>query len=118
MALWLWVFVFLHYFALKAFMEFFQSRTWAKKYLALSEYDRITFTSYVHAIIHANLATFGSAYAYVYADGKPGTCYFSNEEYQSNMYDVQKYFNAMTGGYLMYDIIFCTFVFKKDSLMT
>jgi hypothetical protein len=33
------------------------------------------------------------------------------------MYEIQKYFNAMTGGYLLYDIIFCTFVFKKDALM-
>jgi len=33
------------------------------------------------------------------------------------MYDVQKYFNAMTGGYLMYDMVFCTIVFEKDGLM-
>jgi len=33
------------------------------------------------------------------------------------MYDVQKYFNAMTGGYLLYDMVFCTFAFKKDALM-
>ena len=63
------------------------------------------------------LAAYGAFYGYIYADGKPGTCYFYNEEYQQNMYDSQKYFNAMTGGYLIYDIIFCTFVFKKDNLM-
>jgi len=98
-------------------MNKFKSTSWAQKYNTLTNYERITFTSYTHAIIHANLAAFGAAYAYVYADGKPGTCYFYNEEYQHTMYDVQKYFNAMTGGYLMYDIVFCTIVFEKDSVM-
>ena len=68
-------------------------------------------------MIHAAAATYGAFYGMVYADGKPGTCYFYNPDYQKNMYDVQKYFNAMTGGYLLYDILFCTFAFKKDALM-
>ena len=67
--------------------------------------------------MHAAAAAYGAFYGMVYADGNPGTCYFYNYEYQAKMHDSQKYFNAMTGGYLIYDIIFCTFVFKKDALM-
>ena len=118
MVLWTIVFFFLHNFAIQAFMKMFSSTKWAQTYEKLSDYDRITFTSYCHAIIHASAAAFGSSYALVYADGQPGTCYFYNDQYQHTMWDWQKYFNAMTGGYLMYDIVFCTIVFKKDALMT
>jgi len=81
MVLWTFVFFFLHFFAIKAFMNAFRSTKWAQKYFSLSDYQRITFTSYTHAIVHASLATFGALYAYVYADGKPGTSYFYNEQY-------------------------------------
>lgn len=85
--------------------------------MALTDYDRLVFTSYTHAIVHAAAATYGAWYGMFYANGKPGTCYFDDLESQKVMYDSQKYFNAMTGGYLLYDIIFCMCVFKNDNLM-
>ena len=54
----------------------------------LDQYDTVLCSSYVHALIHAGFSMGGAMYAYVYADGKVGTTYFYNEEYQNTMFDI------------------------------
>jgi len=43
----------------------------------------------------------------VYADGKPGTTWFSSKEYQLTMYPIQRYMNSFESGYLIWDLIYC-----------
>lgn len=109
--------IFLHHYAIKKIMVANSSEKWASKYFSLSDQDKIVFSSYIHSTIHAWISSLGAIYGFIYADGQPGTCYFYNEHYQNNLFDVSRYFMAMIVGYFIYDVIFCTLCFKKDALM-
>jgi hypothetical protein len=78
---------------------------------------KIWYTSYMHGIVHGLVSTLGAQYCFFYADGKSGTTWFTDEEYWSQMFPLQRYLCTMTAGYLMYDIIFCSLNAKMDSLM-
>jgi hypothetical protein len=78
-----------------------------KNVQALSARDRIYYASYYHGIVHAIFSTIGALYALVYADGQPGTTWFHCPHYHMTMFDVQKYLNLMTVGYLLQDLVFC-----------
>lgn len=69
----------LHLFIVKPLVA--KLRDEKKGYFVMSDYDTVLCSSYIYAVIHAAFSMTGAMYAYVYADGKPGTTYFYNQSY-------------------------------------
>lgn len=69
-------------------------KSWApsKHWHEMSSKDKWWYTSYINAIVHAFISMMGSVYAALYADGKPGTNWFTDREFRHTMFPVQIYF--------------------------
>ena len=78
-----------------------------KSYPSLEHYFKMTpkekkfYVSYYHGIIHALISGLGAIYCFIYADGRPNTTWFHCNFYKLHMFDVQKYFNCLSAGYLI-----------------
>lgn len=91
--------------------------TWVEPYFAMTPQQVKTYISYIHAIVHAAFSVAGAVYGALYADGNPGTTWFNDHKYANTLWDIQKYLNLVSIGYLIYDGIFCMVVFDTDALM-
>ena len=60
----------------------------AKYWHEMSSKDKWWYTSYVNALVHAFISMMGAFYCLVYADGKPGTTWFTDREYRHTMYPI------------------------------
>lgn len=86
---WFFVFLALHYVLIPAFMKP-KASTWpsVELWVNMTPQKKKWYTSYLHGIVHAILSMWGSYYCFFYADGKPGTTYFTSTEYKYTMYDI------------------------------
>lgn len=86
---WFFVFLTLHYVLIPGFMNPKKS-TWpsVEHWANMTPQKKKWYTSYLHGIVHAIFSLIGAYYCLFYADGKPGTTYFTSEEYKYTMFDI------------------------------
>ena len=89
-----------------------------KFYLDMSLSQKILYTSYYHATIHAAISMLGSLYCFVYADGQPGTSWFHDDSYRFKMFDIQKFLNISSLGYFSFDFGLLCYTFEKFDAQT
>lgn len=87
--MWFFVFVILHYALIPVFLNA-KAKSWpsVEHWKSMTTKEKMWYTSYMHGIVHAIFSTYGSFYCFFYADGKPGTSYFTDYEYRHTMFDL------------------------------
>ena len=113
---WFLAFIVMHYVMIKPFMQYFGKTEWVSHFNQLSDREQKFYTSFWHGIYHAVLSTFFAAYCFVYADGTPGTTWFSDSYYKLHMFEVQKYSLILSIGYFCYDFAFCLLTAEAGGL--
>jgi len=105
---WFFVYLVLHYVLIPGFLAS-KAKSWpsVEHWVKMNPQQKKWYTSYLHGIVHALISAAGSYYCLFYADGKPGTTYFTSEEYKYTMFDIQKYLHTFSLGYIIYDLFFC-----------
>ena len=101
-------FLTLHFIIVKPFMisAYKGGAKWARKFSEMNNKDQLYYTSYIHAVVHALVSGFGAIFCLFYADGVPNTTWFHCTFYKLHMFDIQKYFQVISIGYLVQDLIF------------
>jgi len=66
-------------------------------------------------MIHGYLSMMGGFYCFVYADGEAHTTWFHSNYYKLTMFDVQKWLNLHTAGYLVMDLGIVLFSLEKGN---
>ena len=111
-------FLTLHFLVVTPLMSLLRSQKWTKPFHEMNFKQKLYYTSYIHAIVHALVSSAGSIYGFLYADGVRDTTWFHCNLYKLTMFDVQKYFNTISMGYLLQDLVFCLYAAEKfDGLM-
>lgn len=77
--------------------EYFRSALLFK----MSPRQMMYYSSYILGIIHSSIAFCGAVYCFFYADGEPKTNWFLCNYYKMNMFDIQKFLNVFTIGFLL-----------------
>ena len=81
----------------KGYTEYFRSAPLFK----MSPKQKMYYSSYFLGILHSVIAFLGAVYCFIYADGEKETTLFHCNWYKINMFDIQKFFNVFTIGYLL-----------------
>ena len=103
---------------LRPFMHGFRKQFPCLEYWhEFDEKKKAWYASYWFGIIHALFSILTCCYCLIYADGQPGTTWFTSKRYQLTMFPIQKYVNALEAGYLVQDFIFCISQAENDGLM-
>lgn len=114
---WLACFLFLHFLVFKPFFAMFRTLDWIEPVYQLNWKKQAYYTSFWHSIVHAAVSGLLGVYCLAYADGKPGTTWLDTPEYQMTMYDIQKYSQLVSIGYLIYDLFFCIICSEESDSM-
>ena len=56
---------------------------WTEHWFEMDHKAKIWYSSYMHGIVHGLISTIGAHYCFIYADGKSGTTWFTDEDYWS-----------------------------------
>ena len=106
---WAAVFLVLHYLIVLPLMSSLRKSFPSTRYfLEMSAKDKMWYTSHIHGSVHAIISMMGSIYCFIYADGQQGTTWFHCNYYKLHTFDIQRYLNTVSAGYLVYDVIFIT----------
>ena len=111
---WFMAFLVMHYVIIKPFMQLNDKIEWVSHFNKLSNREQKFYTSYWHGIFHAIVSTFFALYCFVYADGTPGTNWLTDSYYKLHMFDVQRYAQHISIGFLINRICF-NLIFDKFS---
>lgn len=107
--LWTISFYFIHFLVVQPVMKASRN-SYTEYYHAMSPKGKLYYSSYYLGIFHALISFVGSVYCFIYADGEPETTWFHCNWYKLNMFDVQKYFNMLSIGYLLFQLGLCNYV--------
>ena len=79
-----------------------------KHFLGMTHKEQMFYTTHYHGIAHAIISSLLSIYCFAFADGQPNTTWFHCNFYKLHMFEIQKFCQLFSIGYLIHDAVICT----------
>ena len=107
---WFVTFYIVHYAIVSPLMKSLQRNSCTEYYFAMSPKQKLYYSSYYHGILHGVISFCGATYCFLYADGEPETTWFRCDWFKLNMFDLQKFLNMFSAGYLIFQLLLINYV--------